>query len=173
MTTTLPINLFEGKSQKDITVALESFQEDLNEIANALETENWRAAKEAADFVKGAVPPVPSASGAPYPWKSQKQRWFVIMSIQEGSIVVPYRRTNSMVRKIYTKVEKVGDTAVGIIGNSIDYAPWVISDEKLSDGRGAQSAYHSGTWYTLQGVVRDNQPGIEKIFEHHMKEVFG
>jgi len=65
---------------------------------------------------------------------------------------------------ITTKVEGMGSDIVGKIGSSIEYAPWVISDE-AAGGAGPQAWMHKGRWWTLQGVVKKAQAEINRFFE--------
>jgi hypothetical protein len=80
-----------------------------------------------------------------------------------------YRRTGTLGREIDDQVRPIGSGFVGVIGSPTVYAPWVISDEKLSDGRGPQAKAHQGRWWTLQGVLRKSIDGIKQIYNAGIK----
>ena len=82
-----------------------------------------------------------------------------------------YVRSGNLGRENTTDVRPIGGGYSGFIGNNIKYAPWVISDEKLSDGRGPQAAVHRGRWYTLQGVVLKNQEQIYNILNDAVQNI--
>jgi len=147
----------------------------LNELNKALE----RSAKQVDDILRIAtdkavkyaheqIPPYPGASGEPYPFKSRRQYLFVLLSILEGSMRVPYRRSGTLGRTITDKVQKVGRDWVGTVGTDTVYAPWVISVEEVGS-RGPQSQYHKGTWWTLQEVIKKAKDGILKIYKSELR----
>jgi len=74
-----------------------------------------------------------------------------------------YVRTLELGRKIYTDVETIGGDTVGVIGDPVVYAPWVISDEEIVGGIGPQAKVHKGRWWILQEEVRKAMPEIASI----------
>jgi len=132
--------------------------QDMNDAAK-------EATEKAAKHVHEKVPSYKGASGLPMMFKNLRQRIFVIKSIEEGSITVPYRRTGELGRAITTEVKPVGTDWVGTIGTNTVYAPYVISNKKVG-GRGPQTKYHQagGAWYTLQQVVEDCRDAITRIY---------
>ena len=82
-----------------------------------------------------------------------------------------YGRSGNLGRSINTKVKTMGTDVVGLIGSSMTYAPWVISDEEAPNGDGPQAWMHVGRWYTLQGVVRKAQDNINKFFDDMMRRL--
>lgn len=126
----------------------------------------------AVKYVHGQVPRYPAASRSPYPFKSRKQYWFVRLSIKEGTMQVPYRRSGMLGRSITTQVKKVGTDVVGTIGTADVKAPWVISSEAVGS-RGPQSMYHQGVWFTLQQIVKDAKVGIVRIYKDGLKQLLG
>lgn len=72
---------------------------------------------------------------------------------------------------INTKVKKMGSNVVGLIGSSMSYSPWVISEEEVN-GVGPQTFTHKKTgWYTLHAVVRKAQDAVNRIFENMVKRL--
>lgn len=131
------------------------------------------ATKKAINKVHENVPKYPDPIGAPYPFVSLKQRIFVIASIREGSMQVPYRRRASggIGGSITTEVEEIGADVIGSIGTNKEYAPWVISSEPVGN-IGGQSRYHQGVWYTLQDVMADSKKDIISIYKNELSKLF-
>ena len=82
-----------------------------------------------------------------------------------------YVRTGTLGRSVHgmrgdaegslSRVERgLGSDVVGFVGTNIEYAPWVISEDK-------QAKMHRGRWWTLQGVVRKSWAGVRRIFERN------
>jgi hypothetical protein len=98
----------------------------------------------------------PAASRKPQPFKSDKQRRFVMALIREGK--VPYRRTGNLGRKWTTHVSTSSNGIEGTVGNNTDYGPYVQSAS-------GQAAYHQGTWNNTDlAVFNRNHAGIERDF---------
>lgn len=81
-----------------------------------------------------------------------------------------YRRTLTLFRTLTTlmgsypdassRVESLSDRVVGLVGTTLEYAPYVI-DETL------QTAVHKGNgWWVLQDVVLGSEAGIRAIYQH-------
>lgn len=115
-----------------------------------------RGMKEGLNALHGRVPGPPTAARKPFIFVSAKQRRYVMAAIKTGLIKVPYRRTNDMVRRMNTRVERESHGVKGYIGTATPYAPWVISSDETPSGLGPQARYHQGTWWTLQDVVKKN-----------------
>ena len=79
-----------------------------------------------------------------------------------------YVQTGTLGKSINTDVKTMGTDIVGLIGSSMSYAPWVISDEEAPSGDGPQAWMHVGRWYTLQGVVKKAQDTVNRFFEDMM-----
>ena len=127
---------------------MERLNKKLKGIARDCGPEIEKATWEAVNYVHGRVPPYPAP-----PADST------------------YRRTGTLGRRITTDVKTIGTQIVGMIGNDVVYAPYVISDEKLADGRGPQAWMHEGRWWTLQNVVRKAQQGITDIYRAMVKRL--
>ena len=83
----------------------------------------------------------PMASGKKQPFKSNKQRAFVMAAIRSGAINVPYRRTG-----------KIGISEQIQTTNGIDVVvPAPYSD--LVRTKGKQAKYHQGTWPTTEDIA--------------------
>lgn len=84
-------------------------------------------------------------------FKSAKQAAFVILSLRDGKLVVPRKRTGTLGKSITHSVKVVG-THVGItVGTNLGYAEKVIGKPP------AQSWYHQGTWTPLVDAVSSNE----------------
>lgn len=128
------------------------------------------ATEKAVKHVHEKVPGYPSTTGAEYPFKSLKQLLFVIISIREGTLTVPYRRSGNLGASIASEVKTLGKNYVGIIGSNKVYAPWVISNKPVGS-RGPQAAYHKGNWYTLQDIVFKAADAIRRIYENEIMNI--
>jgi hypothetical protein len=84
-----------------------------------------------------------------------------------------YVRTGTLGREINTAVRDFGSEVYGVIGTPTEYAPWVISDTKVPDGRGPQAWMHQGRWWTLQEVVRGCRDAIVQIYEQAIAALVG
>jgi hypothetical protein len=100
--------------------------------------------------------------------KATKYVWGEIPPYPSPSATSSYRRTGTLGRTMYSEVRELGSEVVGIIGNNTTYAPWVISAERIGD-RGPQAGFHSGRWYTLQGVVQKAKNGVIQIYKDWIK----
>jgi hypothetical protein len=58
-----------------------------------------------------------------------------------------------------------------VIGTDVKYAPWVISEKKGKNQAGPQAWFHKERWYTLQGVVRDNQESIINVYRRGIRRL--
>ena len=103
-------------------------------------------------FVHQNLPGPPTPRREPFPWASKKQRMYVLSAVKDGRIVVPYKRSNEMLRRMTHDVNVLGSSYVGVIGTNEVYAPWVISNKKVGT-RGPQARYHQGIWWILQEEV--------------------
>jgi hypothetical protein len=150
--------MFEIKSNADeIARAIGKKRE---KYLNAIED----ATRDSVDLVWASLPKYPPPGPLPaMQFKSLRQLIFVIQSIREGSMRVPYRRTRELMNKFYRKVDKVGGLVVGKVGTSAPHAPWVISAESIG-AKGPQASIHKGIWWTLHDVVKRKQEDINRIF---------
>lgn len=124
----------------------------LEKMGAAMRPTLEKAMKRAVLFVHSRVPPYPSAS-------------------PESS----YRRTETLGRTVTTmqgagtpdalsRVESLSGEVRGIVGTALEYAPWVIDEDR-------QAGQHQGRWWTLQKVVADARDGIRKIFEEAIRNL--
>lgn len=81
-----------------------------------------------------------------------------------------YTRTGTLGREITTEVRDLGGTIVGAIGTNTVYAPWVISSQKTSSGRGPQAWMHY-RWWTLQQVLADKSDMVTSILKSAIGKV--
>lgn len=154
-------------SKRRIETNADEFADNMNARAKKMNRAIHTGTEAAVDYTLQEVPTPPSASRRPMKWVSERQRIFVLASIAEGSMVVPYRRTSHLAGSITGEVRGIGNDWVGFVGTNVVYAPWVISEEKVG-GRGPQASYHSGIWYVLQKVVKDAKDGIIRIYRENV-----
>ncbi len=150
---------------KVVVIGLDGLDKKLNTIRYKLGSQLKEPMTKALLYVHQNVP---SESSVPLPapgeWAAktspaQKRAFFAQLRDRGGWTA----RTNNMVRKITTTTRTIGATVFGFIGTNEEYAPWVISKEKIN-GKGPQAFFHMGRWFTLQEVVEKSQNGIVKIF---------
>jgi hypothetical protein len=74
-----------------------------------------------------------------------------------------YVRTMQLGRLMNTKVEEIGGQVAGVIGDPVEYAPWVISDTEVA-GVGPQTTVHQRNgWWLLQEEVEKSMPEVLRI----------
>lgn len=76
-----------------------------------------------------------------------------------------YRRTGSLGRSTNTDVRAVGSDVVGMIGNPMVYAPFVIDKDR--------QAGQMSHWWNLQDVVTRNIPRVVAIVERRIMKALG
>lgn len=112
----------------------------------------------------------PPASHARQPFKSAKQRAFVMAAIKRGDIVIPYRRgidprSETLGRKWQIEPETDGATLI----NTASYSDLVHT-------KGKQAKYHQGNWLTDEDGARQvEQDGTaeriaEKVVVHELEK---
>lgn len=122
---------------------LEELQGKFEKLAN-LKDGLVKTTDKATKFVWGEIPPYPSP-----PANSS------------------YRRTGSLGRAMYSEVRELGSEVIGVIGNNMTYAPWVISATRVGE-KGPQAWMHY-RWYTLQQVIKDAKNGVIQIYKDWIK----
>lgn len=105
----------------------------------------------------------PPASGKKQPFKTAKQRRWFFAALKRGEITVPYRRTRTLGRAWNRKISVSGGRVVGVLGNPVAYAPYVMENAK-------QSRYHSGTWKTDRIIMIDNEKKVVSIFNRFISQ---
>lgn len=68
-----------------------------------------------------------------------------------------YRRTYTLGRQWHAEAKMTSDDVLGLVGNTVPYAPYVQSYEK-------QASMHWGTWQTDKQVVNETAEQITEIF---------
>jgi hypothetical protein len=99
--------------------------------------------------------PDPPPERKPQPFKSDKQRRFVMAALSRGEI--PYKRTGNLGRKWTSHISTSTNGLEGTVGNNVPYAPFVQSAS-------GQSAYHQGVWSTDLQVFDRHHAAIERDF---------
>ena len=144
----------------------ETPQQMFNRIGTEFDRQMYRITEKATLGVFEKIPKYPPAKRGKMPIVSRKQLFFLRWAIRQGKIKVPYRRTAMLGRSITHRVERSSfGQFTGIIGTSVPYAPWVISDRRVPDGAGPQSKYHKETWFTLQGILKDNSDLVVRTYK--------
>lgn len=150
-----------------IYVDVDDFARRMEHRADSVKNHIQTGMEKLMAFIHSRVPPAPPQSGKSFRFVSKRQWLFVTLSIREGSMRVPYRRTSTLLRSITTEVKPMGSSYVGSIGTNIVYAPWVISSEPFR-GIGGQAEYHKGHWWTLQDVVMKAIGEAVTILRNHV-----
>lgn len=144
------------------------FDNKMNRWGDRIRNAAEEGTEAAVRFTLQRVPSPPSQSGKPMIFVSERQRTFVIASIREGTMQVPYRRTNRMLGGLGGEVRPLGKKFEGIIGTNAAHAPDVISSEPIG-GAGPQSRYHEGTWFKLQDVVKNLRNEIVEVYRNFVE----
>lgn len=101
----------------------------------------------------------PRGPRRPFRFATAKQRRYYWWRVKQGGIVVPYRRTFTLLKA--TTVQPVEINARGfVLSVSMDrriapYGPYVIADKQLP-------GHHDTGWPLLYRYVRDQVPGLAK-----------
>lgn len=151
---------------------LESLNQRFDSLERAQQDYLVPTMRTALNTIHSNIPNYPPPRRRKYPWKSRRQQIFVIIAIREGRIRVPYRRTGQLQRSIATDVEIINNTVAGVIGTNYRPAPWVISEEETDHG-GPQAVYHQGNWWTLQNVVDESMPEVQRLFKRRLADFIG
>lgn len=114
----------------------------------------------AVEYVWERLQIYPAPVRKKYPWKTVKQRNYVIRAIRLGMITVPYKRRHSggLAGRWQRRVSGHGEAIIGELRNIIPYGPYVMDPT-------IQSAYHRGVWPTTQTVAERESKNVAAIFE--------
>jgi len=93
-------------------------------------------------------------------WRSEKQRRYVMARIREGSIQIPYARTQTL-RKGW-RVEGSGRNQ--IVVNEVEYAPYVKDIQSQAQGHMLRG------WGVVQTEIQDRMDEIVRKFDAGVKE---
>ena len=154
----------------DITIEVEGLEELERKLGRIGAIRELRPAMEKANkIIHADTQRYPPPSHKPMRFKSRKQRIFVIMSIREGRIKVPYDRKHSggLAGSWVDKVTVVGQTLTGVVGSNeskVPYARFVV-------GPKSQAEYHHGNWWTTETLLRRRKGDIEDIFSQQVRRV--
>lgn len=85
---------------------------------------------------------------------------------RKGTLGRTVSTMKGLLPKALSRVEKHGSEVVGVLGTALEYAPWVIDEDR-------QAGMHKGRWWTLQGHIRDNIHAILSIFGKHLRALIG
>jgi len=115
----------------------------------------WKYKKKRGRYVKtGEVIEPPKQILSKF--KNDRQQGYFFHALSNGQITVPTRRTGTLGKSITSAVLNATPTSVAVsMGTNMPYGPLVIDEEQ-------QSYYHKGTWWTLQGSVRDRGEEVRK-----------
>ena len=91
-------------------------------------------------------------------FKTLGQQLYFFAALAAGEIQIPYRRTGTLQRQIYTKSQMLSrQEVIGYIGDNVEYAPEVIGNDS------EQAEIHKGVWWQLEKVVDDNIDGAFEV----------
>lgn len=148
-------------------VEVDGIEELMRRLDRAASSAVLRAAMGAAcNLVQSRLAVYPAASHGKMPWKSEKQRRFVMAGIRDGTIEVPYRRTGTLGRRWTSSVSGEGLDVVGEVGNNTVYGPYVMD-------RHDQAMYHAGTWPLAQDVAEQAMGDVTEIFRDAVETALG
>ena len=141
-----------------------------NEVPNALQVSMDRALR----YLWQQLPPYPPQQRRELPkrylrvtkegkvyrskFKTLGQQLYFFAALAAGEIQIPYRRTGTLQRQIYTKSQMLSrQEVIGYIGDNVEYAPEVIGNDS------EQAEIHKGVWWQLEKVVDDNIDGAFEV----------
>lgn len=85
-----------------------------------------------------------------------------------------YRRTGTLGRSVtslqggapgaISRVRSMGKSIQGIWGTNVEYAQWVIDE-------GKQAKAHVGRWFTLQGILEEEEGEVRMILDTGIQEL--
>ena len=91
-------------------------------------------------------------------FKTLEQQLYFFAALAAGEIQIPYRRTGTLQRQIYTRAEMVSrQEVIGHIGNNVEYAAEVIGNDSQ------QAEIHKGVWWQLEKEVDANIDGATEV----------
>lgn len=127
------------------------------------------AIAEAATHIKSVLEVYPPRRYGKQPFKTARQRAYVMWALNEGLIEIPYRRglspgSQALGRRWTIEFRDNGKTA--IVGNNVRYGP-------LVQGADTQSRYHQLTgWKTDRQVATEEAPAVKEILARHIREAW-
>lgn len=110
--------------------------------------------REAAEYLrKKAAEPAP-VRRQKQPFKTDKQRRYVMMAIRKGLIIMPYSRTGALGKGWRKEIRDNDMTAV--VFNNSPAAVWVHHPRR-------QARYHRGNWETVEEIRRAHEGQVRHI----------
>lgn len=110
--------------------------------------------------MKGWGYPAPKRGRQPF--KTERQRRFFFWALANGVIQVPYPRTGRLANS--WSARKTGASS-WTLANSMPNAAWVI-------GRGRQSKYHEGHWWTAEDIIEGNVKELSEQLTEELEDLF-
>lgn len=147
-----------------VTVDLSQIQPVLDRLETLAGLKDGLAA--GALHLKSKLATYPRQVSRKQPFVSDKQRRFVMASIRDGRIKIPYARgidprSQKLGQSWTTRSERDGLRQV--VGTAVTYAPLVQSAAQ-------QTAYHkAGGWSTDADVVRTEEGTVQSLVEQYVK----
>lgn len=156
---------------------LDKLEARMERIVNAMNgADGENTMRKAVTYVHSQVPPESSipqpAPGAWADWARASnpaifRAFFAKLNAGEW-----IKRTGDTLRSLTEKVDPIPGGFMGILGSSRDWAPWVISSERVDTlNAGPQAGIHSGRWFALQEVFERAKPGIVRIYRAWLGEL--
>ena len=100
---------------------------------------------------------------------SERQRRFVMASIRDGRIKLPYKRTNTLKNSWQKRITGYGTSIVGEVVSSGATAPY----NRLLQDRDRQARMHQPNWTnTVQTVVERRRTTVQRYFDRRLREEF-
>lgn len=142
--------------------ALDRFAQGDAQIGKAL----VKATHRSTSLLRQRLGKYPAKSTGKMVFKSAKQRRFFFAALREGKIQIPYRRSGTLGRRWYSRVNVGGGMAgdvAGFVGNLTPYARYV-------QGFSEQAPIHKGNWQTEQDVAHESRDEIVGFFNEAITE---
>lgn len=138
-------------------------------------------------IARDALPPEPRRKAVAKYWTPRQRRWWwatmrkkasgesralpgwkaayrIVNGVKTLDISGAYRRTGTGVKSLSYQIDQpTTHTTTLRYGTNRDYMRYVIDEEK-------QSKYHENNWPTLQGIIREHLPKLQKTFEDTLYE---
>jgi hypothetical protein len=125
--------------------ALQDLEAEIPRIGRKAVYDSLRAAK--TELAKEAdIPP------GKYPWKTSRQRIYVILAIKSGELPRPYRRTHEYSTGWKLRALKDGWS----LANEADHAGWVAG------GSVRQARLHRGRWAAFRPTVQKHLDTLDE-----------
>lgn len=119
-----------------------------------------------ATIIKSFMADYPAQIHKPQPFKTDKQRRYVMWALKNGVLSFPYKRGGSGSQRLGARwtIVFTNNGLGAIISNNASYAAMVQKE-------GAQVSYHDGNWQTDQDAIDEKSGEIVQAIEDEIGAV--